>query len=89
MSDHDTPQVNPPPDWLWHDHTRRIAVLEHRFDRHERDFAEHRRVVESKLGEISDTLTKQKGTLGGIMLSFTAIATVLTLFKDWIFRHFS
>lgn len=76
------------PEGILHDHSERIAVLEHGAREAKEVFAEHRREVVDKLDNISATLEKQKGTVGGIVLTVTAIGAVLMICKDWIFSHF-
>ena len=39
--------------------------------------------------EIKDEMTKYKGFLGGLAFLASGIGIFLTVFKDWILKHFS
>ena len=44
--------------------------------------------VISQFEKINSQLSRYQGTVGGLMLAFTAITAFLGFFKDWLFAHF-
>ena len=66
------------------DNVERIAVLEAevkilKSDQQEILFCMH---------SIKDEMTRYKGFLGGIAFLASGVGIFLTLFKDWLFKHF-
>jgi hypothetical protein len=57
---------------MQNEENERIAVLEEKVDQ-----------LSDKMDEFSNTLTKYKGFMGGVMFTFSALATALGLFFSY------
>ena len=66
------------------DQVERIAVLEAEVRELKRDQQEILQCMHS----IRDEMTRYKGFLGGIAFLASGVGIFLTLFKDWILKHF-
>lgn len=66
------------------DHYERLAVIETKVEDLEENHAELLKLMH----EIKDEMTRYKGFLGGIAFLASGVGIFLTLFKDWIFKHF-
>jgi hypothetical protein len=67
------------------DQIERMAVLETKVDTLEENHKELLKLMH----EIKDEMTKYKGFLGGLAFLASGIGIFLTVFKDWILKHFS
>ena len=61
-----------------------MAVLETKVDTLEDNHKELLKLMH----EIKDEMTKYKGFLGGLAFLASGIGIFLTVFKDWILKHF-
>ena len=61
-----------------------MAVLENKVDTLEDNHKELLKLMH----EIKDEMTKYKGFLGGLAFLASGIGIFLTVFKDWILKHF-
>jgi hypothetical protein len=66
------------------DNIERIAVLEAEVKSLKADQQE----ILICMHSIKDEMTRYKGFLGGVAFLASGIGIFLTLFKDWIFKHF-
>jgi hypothetical protein len=66
------------------DSVERIAVLEAEVKALQVDQQE----ILACMHSIKDEMTRYKGFLGGVAFLASGIGIFLTLFKDWIFKHF-
>jgi hypothetical protein len=66
------------------DYVERIAVLEAEVKGLKEDQAE----ILKLMHEVKDEMTRYKGFLGGIAFLASGVGIFLTLFKDWILKHF-
>jgi hypothetical protein len=66
------------------DNIERIAVLEAEVKALQVDQQE----ILACMHSIKDEMTRYKGFLGGVAFLASGIGIFLTLFKDWIFKHF-
>jgi hypothetical protein len=67
------------------DHVERTAVLEVKVQELQDNHDEMLKLMH----EIKDEMTRYKGFLGGIAFIAGGIGIFLTLFKDWIIKHFA
>lgn len=66
------------------DMNERIAVLEAEV----RGLKEDQQEILTCMHSIKDEMTRYKGFLGGIAFLASGVGIFLTLFKDWILKHF-
>jgi hypothetical protein len=66
------------------EHVERIAVLEAEV----RDLKKDQQEILQCMHSIRDEMTRYKGFLGGIAFLASGVGIFLTLFKDWILKHF-
>jgi hypothetical protein len=66
------------------DQIERMVVLETKVDTLEDNHKELLRLMH----EIKDEMTRYKGFLGGLAFLASGIGIFLTVFKDWILKHF-
>ncbi len=66
------------------DQVERIAVLEAEVKGLKEDQAE----ILKLMHEVKDEMTRYKGFLGGIAFLASGVGIFLTVFKDWILKHF-
>lgn len=66
------------------DVNERIAVLESEV----RGLKEDQQEILACMHSIKDEMTRYKGFLGGIAFLASGVGIFLTLFKDWILKHF-
>jgi hypothetical protein len=66
------------------DNVERIAVLEAEVKILKSDQQE----ILVCMHSIKDEMTRYKGFLGGIAFLASGVGIFLTLFKDWLFKHF-
>lgn len=66
------------------EHFERIVVLETEVKELKADQQE----ILACMHAIKDEMTRYKGFLGGIAFLASGVGIFLTLFKDWIFKHF-
>jgi hypothetical protein len=66
------------------DNVERIAVLESEVKELKADQQE----ILTCMHSIKDEMTRYKGFLGGIAFLASGVGIFLTLFKDWLFKHF-
>ena len=66
------------------EHVERIAVLEAEVRELKADQAQILACVQS----VRDEMTRYKGFLGGVAFLASGVGVFLTLFKDWILKHF-
>lgn len=66
------------------DQVERIAVLESEVKSLKADQQE----ILACMHSIKDEMTRYKGFLGGIAFLASGVGIFLTLFKDWLFKHF-
>ena len=62
----------------------RLAIIETKVEDLE---ANHKELLKL-MHEIKDEMTRYKGFLGGIAFLASGVGIFLTLFKDWLFKHF-
>jgi hypothetical protein len=62
----------------------RLAIIETKVEDLE---ANHKELLKL-MHEVKDEMTRYKGFLGGIAFLASGVGIFLTLFKDWIFKHF-
>lgn len=62
----------------------RIAVLESEVTA----LKEDQRDILKCLHEIKDEMTRYKGFLGGVAFIASGVGIFLTVFKDWVSKHF-
>jgi hypothetical protein len=67
------------------DSIERIAVVESKVESLEDSHKELLRLMH----EVKDEMTRYKGFLGGIAFLASGVGIFLTLFKDWIWKHFA
>lgn len=66
------------------DSLERIAVLESEV----RSMKEHQDEILKCMHSIRDEMTKYKGFIGGIAFVVSCLGVALTVFKEWIIKHF-
>ena len=66
------------------DNIERLAVVENKVETLEDNHKELLKLMH----EIKDEMTRYKGFLGGIAFLSSGVVVFLTLFKDWISKHF-
>lgn len=66
------------------EHFERLVIIETKVEDLE---ANHKELLKL-MHEIKDEMTRYKGFLGGIAFLASGVGIFLTLFKDWIFKHF-
>lgn len=66
------------------DQVERIAVLESEV----RSLKHDQQEILTCMHSIRDEMTRYKGFLGGIAFLASGVGIFLTLFKDWILKHF-
>lgn len=62
----------------------RLAIIETKVE----DLEDNHKELLKLMHEIKDEMTRYKGFLGGIAFLASGVGIFLTLFKDWIFKHF-
>jgi hypothetical protein len=67
------------------EHIERIAVLEAEVEK----LQESQREILECIHSVRDEMMRYKGFLGGVAFLASGIGIFLTLFKDWIFKHFA
>jgi hypothetical protein len=67
------------------EHVERIAVLEAEVRELKADQAQ----ILACVHEVRDEMTRYKGFLGGVAFLASGVGVFLTLFKDWLWKHFS
>jgi hypothetical protein len=67
------------------DMNERIAVLEAEVEK----LQESQREILECIHSVRDEMMRYKGFLGGVAFLASGIGIFLTLFKDWIFKHFA
>lgn len=63
----------------------RIAVLEAEVEK----LQESQKEILECIHAVRDEMMRYKGFLGGVAFLASGIGIFLTLFKDWIFKHFA
>jgi len=66
------------------EHFERIAVIETKVEALEDSHTELLKLMH----EIKDEMTRYKGFLGGVAFLASGAVICLTLFKDWLIKHF-
>jgi hypothetical protein len=66
------------------EHFERLIVLETEV----RELKADQQEILACMHSIKDEMTRYKGFLGGIAFLASGVGIFLTLFKDWIFKHF-
>ena len=66
------------------EHLERLAIMEAKVE----DLEDNQKELLKLMHEIKDEMTKYKVFLGGIAFLASGVGIFLTLFKDWIFKHF-
>ena len=66
------------------DSIERIAILETEV----RAMKEHQEDILKCMQGIRDEMTKYKGFIGGIAFVVSCLGIALTVFKEWIIKHF-
>lgn len=66
------------------DQIERIAVLEAEV----RGLKDDQQEILVCMHAIKDEMTRYKGFLGGVAFIASGIGIFLTVFKDWLFKHF-
>ena len=66
------------------DNLERIAILETKVNSLQDNHDEMLKLMH----DIKDEMTRYKGFLGGIAFLASGVGIFLTLFKDWILKHF-
>ena len=66
------------------DHFERLIVIETKVE----ELEDNHKELLKLMHEIKDEMTRYKGFLGGIAFLASGVGIFLTLFKDWIFKHF-
>lgn len=66
------------------DQVERIAVLESEV----RSLKHDQQEILTCMHAIKDEMTRYKGFLGGIAFLASGVGIFLTLFKDWLLKHF-
>jgi hypothetical protein len=67
------------------DNVERIAVLEAEVEK----LQESQKEILDCIHAVRDEMMRYKGFLGGVAFLASGIGIFLTLFKDWIFKHFA
>ena len=67
------------------EHVERIAVLEAEVRELKSDQAQ----ILACVHEVRDEMTRYKGFLGGVAFLASGVGVFLTLFKDWLWKHFA
>jgi len=66
------------------DQIERLAVMESKVETLEDNHKELLKLMH----EIKDEMTRYKGFLGGIAFLTSGVVVFLTIFKDWLSKHF-
>lgn len=66
------------------DMNERLAIIETKVE----DLEQNHKELLKLMHEVKDEMTRYKGFLGGIAFLASGVGIFLTLFKDWIFKHF-
>ena len=66
------------------EHLERLAIMEAKVE----DLEDNHKELLKLMHEIKDEMTRYKGFLGGIAFLASGVGIFLTLFKDWLFKHF-
>jgi hypothetical protein len=66
------------------EHFERIIVIETKVE----DLEENHKELLKLMHEIKDEMTRYKGFLGGIAFLASGVGIFLTIFKDWLLKHF-
>jgi hypothetical protein len=67
------------------DQVERIAVLEAEVEK----LQESQKEILDCIHAVRDEMMRYKGFLGGVAFLASGIGIFLTVFKDWLFKHFS
>ena len=67
------------------EHFERLIVIETKVE----DLETNHKELLKLMHEIKDEMTRYKGFLGGIAFLASGVGIFLTLFKDWIWKHFA
>jgi hypothetical protein len=67
------------------EHIERMVILETKVDTLEDN---HKELL-NLMHEIKDEMTRYKGFLGGLAFLASGIGIFLTVFKDWLLKHFN
>ena len=66
------------------EHFERIVIIETKVE----DLEDNHKELLKLMHEIKDEMTRYKGFLGGIAFLASGVGIFLTVFKDWILKHF-
>lgn len=66
------------------DQIERLAVIESKVETLEDNHKELLKLMH----EVKDEMTRYKGFLGGIAFLTSGVVVFLTIFKDWLIKHF-
>jgi hypothetical protein len=66
------------------DQIERLAVMESKVETLEDNHKELLKLMH----EVKDEMTRYKGFLGGIAFLTSGVVVFLTIFKDWLSKHF-
>jgi len=66
------------------EHFERLIIIETKVE----DLEGSHKELLKLMHEVKDEMTRYKGFLGGIAFLASGVGIFLTLFKDWIFKHF-
>ena len=66
------------------DQFERLAVIETKVE----DLEQNHKELLKLMHEVKDEMTRYKGFLGGIAFLASGVGIFLTLFKDWLLKHF-
>lgn len=66
------------------EHFERIIIIETKVE----DLEDNHKELLKLMHEIKDEMTRYKGFLGGIAFLASGVGIFLTVFKDWILKHF-
>jgi hypothetical protein len=66
------------------EHFERIVIIETKVE----DLEDNHKELLKLMHEIKDEMTRYKGFLGGIAFLASGVGIFLTVFKDWLLKHF-
>ena len=66
------------------EHFERLIVIETKVE----DLETNHKELLKLMHEVKNEMTRYKGFLGGIAFLASGVGIFLTLFKDWIIKHF-